>query len=260
MADTSTPNHSASDEPETSASGSPIYRYEGVEPAPFELATGDENTIVSISSHIERHLGETSGVFHELISDKVHLDVHIVPPSADYPFYILVTSGMSDRPMTVPAGPDETPPYAELCILLPSTWRLPTDPGEMAEAFQDEDVYWPIRWLKMLGRFPHEYHTWLGAGHTIPNGEEAVPFAPGTELGCMLLLSSISLPEDFQTLDVSPGKTVHFYTLYPLYREEMELKMAEGVDALLDRFEEYDISDVVDPTRVNAASDFVFPQ
>lgn len=249
------PNSSGQDEPELTPSGAPIYRYEGVEPAPFELADGDETTITAISSHIERHLGPVSGVYHEILSDKVHLDVHIVPPSADFPFYTLVTSGMSDRPMAVPPGApaDEAPPYAELCILLPSTWNIPQDSAKVAEAFQDENVYWPIRWLKMLARLPHEYGTWLGFGHTIPNGEDAAPFSDETELGCMLLLTALSLPEEFQTLTISPEKTVQFYTLYPIYREEMNLKMEQGADALIDRFEEYNIGDVLDLTRPNTA-------
>lgn len=239
------------DQPEISPSGSPIYRYEGVAPAPFELATGDEATIVAISDHIERHLGPVAGVFHELISDQVHLDVYVVAPSADFPFYTLITSGMSDRPMTVPpeANPNEAPPYAELCLLLPSTWPIPA-PGE---AFADDNAYWPISWLKLVARLPHEYRTWLGFGHSIPNGAEAAPFADDTELGCMLLLTAISLPEEFQTLQVRADKMVQFYTLYPLYREEMDLKTNLGVDALLDRFEEYDISDVLDLTRPNVA-------
>lgn len=243
------------DEPELSPSGAPIYRYEGVEPGPFELASGDERTIAAISEHIERHLGPVSGVYHEIISDKVHLDVYIVAPSADFPFYILVTSGMSDRPMNVPpeAPEDEAPRFAELCILLPSTWNLPSDPAEMREAFEDEDVYWPIYWLKMLGRLPHEYGTWLGYGHTIPNGEDAEPFADDTELGCMLLVTAPSLPEEFQTLVISPEKTVQFYTLCPIYREEMDLKMEQGVDVLLDRFDDYGIGDMVDLTRPNVA-------
>ncbi|RZK86606.1 MAG: suppressor of fused domain protein, partial [Hymenobacter sp.] len=95
--------------------------------------------------------------------------------------------------------------------------------------------------------------TWLGFGHTIPNGEDAEPFADDTELGCMLLLTALSLPEEFQTLVVSPEKTVQFYTLYPIYREEMELKMAQGADALIDRFEVYDTGDVLDLTRPNTA-------
>lgn len=256
MSDTPlSPASPGQDEPEFSPSGAPIHRYD--EPAPFELASGDDATIAAISTHIERYLGTPSGMYHELISDKVHLDVHVVPPSADFPFYTLVTSGMSDRPMAVPpeASPDEAPPYAELCILLPSTWNIPQDAADLATAFEDENVYWPIRWLKMLARLPHEYGTWLGFGHTVPNGEDAEPFADDTELGCMLLLTALSLPEEFQTLVVSPEKTVQFYTLYPIYREEMELKMAQGVDALIDRFEVYDTGDVLDLSRPNTALD-----
>jgi hypothetical protein len=249
------PTPAGQDELERTPSGAPIYRHEATEPTPFELANGDDTTITAIANHIERHLGPVSGVYHEIISDKVHLDVHIVPPSADFPFYTLVTSGMSDRPMAVPpeANADEAPPFAELCILLPSTWNIPADPAQVATAFEDENTYWPIRWLKMLARLPHEYSTWLGFGHTIPNGEDAEPFADNTELGCMLLLTALSLPEEFQTLEISPDKTVKFYTLYPIYREEMELKMEQGVDALIDRFEVYDINDVLDLARPNTA-------
>ena len=241
------------DEPAHSPSNAPIYRHE--EAAPFEPASGDEASIAAIADHIERHLGPVSGVYHELISDKMHLDVHLVPPNSDFPFYTLVTSGMSDRPMAVPpeASPDEAPPYAELCLLLPSTWNIPDDLADVARAFEDENVYWPIRWLKLLARLPHEYNTWLGFGHTVPNGEAAAPFASNTELGCMLVLTALSLPEEFQTLVVSPEKTVQFYMLYPIYREEMALKMAQGVDALLDRFEVYDTGDVLDLVRPNTA-------
>ena len=254
MSDTpNSPTRPGQDEPELTPSGAPIYRHQ--EAAPFELVNGEDETIAAISAHIEHHLGPVKGVYHEIISDKVHLDVHVVAPSADFPFYALITSGMSDRPMTVPPGApaDEAPPYAELCILLPSTWNIPTDSADVAEAFRDENVYWPIRWLKMLARLPHEYHTWLGFGHTIPNGEHAEPFSDETVQGCMLVLTALSLPEEFQTLEISPEKTVQFYTLYPIYREEMDLKMEQGVDALLDKFDEYGIGDVLDLTRPNVA-------
>jgi len=254
MSDTSLPPNSAPEPADHTPTGSPIYHYDDVTPPPFELAMGNGEAIAAISDHIERHVGPISGVFHEMISDHVHIDVHIVAPSADFPFYTLVTSGMSDRPMHLPAEAtpeDELPSYLELCILLPSTWPMPA-PGEpLGEAFEDENNYWPIRWLKILARFPHEYHTWLGYGHSIPNGEEAAPFADHTGLGCMLLLPALSLPEEFQELVISPDKTIHFLNLWPLYQSEMELKLEAGTDALLDRLEAYGITDVLDPDRSN---------
>ena len=240
-------------EQELTPSGSPVYRYDNVEPEEFRLASGDEAAIEAISDHIERHLGPVSGVFHEIISDKVHLDVHFVEPSANFPFKVLVTSGMSDLPMTTPENA-EAMRYAELCILLPSTWELPNlGPGaEHDEA--TEDQYWPIWWLKYLARFPHEYRTWLGAGHTIPNGEDAEPFAADTKLGCMLLMPSLSLPEEFWKLRINEEKIIHFYSLYAIYKEEMDLKMRKGVEALIDKFEKHGITDVVDLNRPNVAA------
>jgi hypothetical protein len=37
-----------------------------------------------IETHIQLHIGEIETVWHERISDKVHLDVLIVPPNAQY--------------------------------------------------------------------------------------------------------------------------------------------------------------------------------
>lgn len=68
--------------------------------------------------------------------------------------------------------------YTELCIFLPANWPLESEPYQtIEETFKDENNYWPLRWLKKLARFPHEYNTWIGRGHTIPNGEAAEPFA-----------------------------------------------------------------------------------
>ncbi|UYQ94740.1 suppressor of fused domain protein [Chitinophaga horti] len=231
---------------ETSGSGAPIYRYNPDQERPFEYASGGDN-IELISSHIEQHVGPVDMVFHELISDLVHIDVHWVKPSADYPFHTLVTSGMSDRPMHVPEG-FEAHRYAELCILLPADWPI------SEEAFKDENNYWPVRWLKLLSRFPHEYKTWLAWGHTIPNGEAAHPMADNTELGCMLLLPSINLPNDFHELVVNEEQTIRFYCLYPIYKEELDYKLEHGAEGLLDKFEEFDIPNVVDIHRVNTCA------
>lgn len=103
---------------EKSESGTPIYRYDDIEPKSFQPAFGDEQTIELVSNHIEKHLGKIETVFHEVVSDLVHIDIHWVKPSTEFPFNILVTSGMSDLPMNVPDGLEEHK-YVELCVLLP---------------------------------------------------------------------------------------------------------------------------------------------
>ncbi|GAB3716522.1 hypothetical protein GCM10028815_34670 [Mariniluteicoccus flavus] len=55
-------------------------------------------------AHLSQHLGTDWSVLHELASVGIHLDVYVFPPTPERPHLTLVTSGMSDLPMTVPAG------------------------------------------------------------------------------------------------------------------------------------------------------------
>ncbi|MCH5596516.1 suppressor of fused domain protein [Niabella ginsengisoli] len=230
-----------------------VHRYDNKSSKNFTPAFGDEENIEAISKHIEKHVGKIDVVFHEIVSDLVHLDVHWVKPSKQFPFQTLVTSGMSDKPMSVPAGFDlEEYRYAELCILLPENWILEgLNDQTNKDNITDEKNYWPIRWLKTIARFPHEYNTWLGYGHTIPNGEGAAPFAENTAFGCMILMPSLSLGGRFYTLKINREKTIHFHCLYPLYKEEMDFKLKEGFDALLQKFDLFNVTDIVDIKRPN---------
>ncbi len=229
---------------ETSDSGSPIYRYNEEDKNKFEAASED-SSMEEISDHIEKHIGEIDMVFHEIVSDQVHIDVHWVKPTAAKPFHTLVTSGMSDKPMNTPEGVENCE-YAELSICLPEDWKI------SEEDFKDESNYWPVRWLKFLARFPHEYNTWLGYGHTIPNGDPAQPFDTKTKLSSVVLLPSIIFNEQFHTLEL-PNKSIDFYTLIPLYKEELDLKMKKGVEFLFDGFDTHHVSDVLDLNRPNVA-------
>lgn len=229
---------------EKSGSGTPIYRYDKSGKKEFEGAAG-EPSIEEISNHIEKHIGEIHMVFHELVSEQVHIDVYWVRPTEERPFHTLVTSGMSDKPMNTPAG-IENCDFAELSICLPEEWKIST------EDFKEERNYWPVRWLKYLARFPHEYNTWFGYGHTIPNGDPAKPFADNTQLNTMVLLPTIIFGEDFHTLELN-GKSIGFYKLIPLYSEEVDLKMKKGVEALFEGFDKLGVSDIVQINRPNTA-------
>jgi hypothetical protein len=223
-----------------------IRRYD--DPVPDDAPSpGDSELINAVDGHITKWIGAVDVVYHEIVSPYVHVDIHHIPPSEDHPFHVLVTSGMSEMPMTTPEGAEEYR-YAELLICLPPEWPL------TEAAFEDERHYWPVRWLKMLARFPHQYGTWLGWGHTMPNGDPPLPFTEGTKLCGMLILPSISLPEEAATLELPDGRTVHFWALYPLYDEEMAIKLRKGAQALLPLFEKHNVSDVVDPTRVNVGT------
>src|SRR5690606_34847414 len=138
---------------------SQIYRHQERK-RDFELAFGDPDLSDAICEHVQKRLGEVDIVYHEMISDLVHIDVNRIPPRDDHPWITLFTTGMSAKPMTPPDELDDYY-YAELLLHLPPEWPL-----EMSD-FEDENNYWPIRLLKMLARLPHEFETWLAYGHTV---------------------------------------------------------------------------------------------
>lgn len=230
-------------EEEKSESGAPIYRYEERDNDEIVPPSG-EGSIDEISAHIEAYVGSVEMVFHELVSDLVHIDIHWVKPTEERPYHTLVTSGMSDLPMNAPEKYADHA-FAELSICLPPDWKI------SQKDFEDENNYWPVRWLKMLARFPHEYNTWISFGHTIPNGDPAEPFGDNTKLNTMVLLPSIVFDEKFSSLKL-PDKTIMFYTLIPLYSEEVELKMKKGVAALFDGFDRIQLTDVLKVDRPNS--------
>ena len=82
--------------------GDNVFVYENARPP--EEATGDADLIEAIVAHISKHVGEPDLVFHQLVSEYVHVDIHIVHPTDERPWFTLVTSGMSERPMTTPHG------------------------------------------------------------------------------------------------------------------------------------------------------------
>ncbi|MEO3945312.1 suppressor of fused domain protein [Gorillibacterium sp. CAU 1737] len=237
---------------EYSPSGQPIYRHQGRETEEWRAPSyGREGWSEQIEAHFEKHIGKSEGVFHEILSDTIHVDVHVIPPSAERDYTVLFTTGMSYLPMTTP---EELPDYrfAELMIALPSSWPLTDD------AFQDENHYWPIRWLKILSRLPHEYETWLGPGHTVPNGDPAEPFASRTKLsGVMLMPPTLGGPA-FPELKMDSGETLRIYNVLPLYTQEMDHKLRHGAEALMEKLEGPSYREVVDPNRRPAVKSSFF--
>jgi hypothetical protein len=226
-----------------SSGGSTIYRHR-------ETTTGDGLVIdadsASIVAHIEAKLGKAVGVWHELVSDKIHVDVHFITPTPDDNVWTLFTTGMSARPMTTPAdfdGPDR----AELVLRLPPQWPMTQD------AFAIDENYWPVRWLKMLARLPHDHNTWLWPSHTIPNGQPAAPFSLKTKQNGMMIVPVTCLADGEEIVATKSG-AVMLMSVMPVYEEEMQFKLEHGYDALIEKLVAADIDELVDLQRVNVCA------
>jgi Suppressor of fused protein (SUFU) len=222
-----------------------IHRYDAAEPGAF--AIGDSDLIDAVSAHIEQHIGPINQVWHEIASEYVHIDVHHVAATPDRPWHVLVTTGMSAKPMTVPTGVPDDFRHAELMISLPMDWDV------SEAAFAAEDNYWPVRWLKSLARLPHQYNTWLSDAHTIPNGDPAEPLSTGTRLSGFIVLPSFELDPEQLQLTLQDGRVIRFWSLLPLHADEMTFKLRKGADALIERLDERGVTSVVDSQRPSVA-------
>lgn len=213
-----------------------------------ELGFESAKDLSAIDSHIARYWGNVDEVFHEIASDYVHIDIHLVRATANRPYHVLITSGMSDRPMKVPEGSEECG-YSELVMALPATW-----PVDYA-SFTDEKVYWPFRILKQVARFPHLHQTWLWYRHTFANSEPPEAYADDTSFCASILSLPMLCSQEGVRLRISPEKEIQFLSLVPIYYEELKFAWESGSDALFERLDEINLNELVDKGRKNTCLD-----
>jgi hypothetical protein len=173
------------------------------------------------------------------------IDILAISPQKGRNYYTLVTCGCGAARMHIPPGlVGDVPDRAELVFTLPPDWDIAgTQPADA----------WPLHWLRILGKLPQSEKSWLGWGHTIPNGE---PFAENTALSAILLLDPFLAGQDDAHGDsctLPDGETVAFFQIFPLYEEELAFKLAQGTDALLTRFGQ-GLQPVLELARPNACA------
>ena len=208
----------------------------------------DEGQWDAVEEHIAAHFGDFPNVYHELVSPDIHVDICLIPPRRDHDYFTLVTMGMGAHEMDIPEEAEDTRRRAEVMINLPRDWKLDE------ESLQDSRWYWPIRMLKDVARLPVSTGCWLGWGHTV-GMDEGERYDESTDLcGCIMLNPGV-FGEDSYVCDLPDGDCVEFFQVVPLYAEEIQYKIGNGAEALLDITND-DMLEVIDPQRLNAVTDF----
>lgn len=204
----------------------------------------DDSEIEVIDNFICDMFGNYKNVFHEIASPDIHLDVCIVEPTAEDPYYKLVTMGAGAYKMAIPEKWQKYQlDYAEYVIYLPKDWNINSGA---------ETDYWPIKTLKDVARLPIWCNTWLSYGHTTQSDEEGSAYAPNTRFNSVVLNYAENRNGDIR-LVMPSGKVINFYEIIPMYPEELQFKMENGADALFEKFEEKGIQyRVVDINRRSA--------
>jgi hypothetical protein len=181
----------------------------------------------------DRMFGEAAAVSHELIPLAPHIDVYSFPPGhKERRCYTLVTSGMSDLRMSVHTSASGAPSRVELIF------------------YCLEPIPEYIGILRRLAHFPHDIKTWMGYGHTMPNGDPPKPFWGSDVLDMLLFMPTIVRPDNSLPRElVLDGDPVHFLWIVPLTTPECNLKLVEGFEAILDLFQRNRHPHIFNPAR-----------
>ena len=219
----------------------PIMRHDERK-VPQTSSKGDPKLIRTVTRHVEKHIGPVDWVFHDMISDVVHLDLLWVRARPNAPYHTFVTCGMSEKPMNIPESAVGFR-HTELLLRLPASWKL-----ESEELEHDRNI-WPLFELGMVARMPHIYDSWLGWGHIVANGDPP-ELIPGSDrfAGAILALPSW-LPREARRIRVDKKRLVRLFSVIPLDREELRCSATEEGTAVDHRFELAQLSDIVDVDR-----------
>ncbi|MEU7801449.1 suppressor of fused domain protein [Micromonospora arborensis] len=227
--------------------GSGVLRHQPLHDG-FVPAQGPQQGFAeAIDRHIEEHFGPVDFVYHEIASHLVGVHVYVVAPTEERPYRTLITSGMSERPMTVPEGHGISP-YAELMLCLPADWPLTRLTG-----LDDDPAGWPLRVLKQVARLPHEYGSWIGEWHSVPNGDPAEPYATDTPFAGVVVTPMLRVPPEARTIAVPGGIQIALLALIPLHPEEIAVKVERGTDALIEVLDRGDVTELLEPRRPSYA-------
>lgn len=193
-------------------------------------------------AHVEDEFGDIHPLaWFPVVPDEMPVAVHACI-NGDLPF--LFTRGMATEPLTVPPGGEEFQ-YAELCLPLGPDW------GENhPDAWQEPEYVWAVQWLRNLALYPHRHGTWLGGRYcVVSNGDRPDPLSPYTAMTCWLLLAEKGPLTRFTAAD---GREVVYYTALPIHTAERDYERRHGLPALLERFAEREVPEVLTPDRPSA--------
>lgn len=211
--------------------------------AKYDGVQCDLENLQCIEDHIAKHIAPVSWVWGEIASSLIHLDVLIIEPSKERPCYTLVTSGMSQKPMTPPRPEVAKAKYSELVLHLPPDWPM-HDPE-----LRKSENFWPIELIKHVARFPHVFETWLWWTQTVHNEK---PYHPSVPFAGVMLIQDTPYDQDFLVMETDREEPTVFHSLVLLHQAELDYYIQHGYLAVMDALTKQGHEFVIDPDRPSA--------
>lgn len=137
--------------------------------------------------------------------------------------------------------------FAELMMLIPKEIEF-----DQVYSGQNKND-WIISILKQSAKFPHFFDTWVGIGHTLQAEMDMSPYSRETKFVGALILPPVTFGKDFTEIHKN-GRKINIYNVFPLYKDELEFKIENGYNKMLDLLIEANGKEVLDMKRKSLIS------
>jgi hypothetical protein len=176
----------------------------------------------ALAKHYEKWFGTHHLVlYHERLSEGVHMDTYIYPPTVDRPFITAATMGMSAKRASCGHGADRGHMMrAELLMYLEPNWDFGSNIGGI-----------PAVLLNYIGRYPHVNKDSFNVYYSYE--APARPVVEGSLLTDLFIRKPVlenldGDMRDFSNCRLPNGEICHLFWLTPITMEECYVKRAEG--------------------------------
>lgn len=193
-----------------------------------EVLQYSEKEYEELIDFMSDRFGTYESAVHQFASDNLHVDIAIIPPEDDRNYYTLCTVGAGAYRMNIEKDiriRHLLSEHSEYMMYLPSDWKFDD------ESLKSESWNWPVRLLSMIARFPMENDTWFAFGHTIDQEETFCDELPYE--GSLIVCPVPGVSGRITGTNLSTGKTVVFYQVLPVTREEIDYKDEHGSSELI---------------------------
>ncbi len=190
---------------------------------------------IELDEFYENNFGKTNRVLRDNYPSGLYVDIYIVKPNKVNNYYTVVTCGIGAHKMYAKDENNNTlddRSHMELVMYLPKSWNF--------RNLDDYNNIWPLNLMKHIAGIPRENYNYIVCGDTVSNN--GVPYSKKSKLNSSLLLNTLDNKSKPLQCKLSSGKVINFYTVMPIYEEELNYIFKFNVNKLIKLFDKNNFS------------------
>ncbi len=193
----------------------------------------------NIKDYISNKIGNIHLSIPSQTNNDLEIEVEVVKPTKEKPYYILITNGLSKYEMKIPRHV-ETNSFCELVIYLPADWKL-FNPNI--------NYYWPVKSLFEISKMIVNNYEWITFSSVISFKRKV---SDNSSYNGFLFITGV---DDEAVIN---EKNISFYSLIPVYKEEISYAKQYGGERLFNDLVENGLvfPPIINIKRNNQKKDF----